>query len=305
VGGQPASAQSDPETLLDHSTPARAEIALTRNSYGLYTIDVDVGRSVLFSGDPQADPVPFIVDTAANTSAVPRLIAEQLVREQDITLDRIGHGFTGVFETGLILVDQINFGLGPRRVEIAVIDEHYGSVLSSAGLLGENAFNGETVTLDFPGERLLHAAGSTIENVGPLRLENGVIVGEARLRGQAEPLRVIIDTGATESVLNPAAFGGRRSSERPQSIRAEGVDGQDQRVRRATRRMFPGLQVGELCIGLFTISVLDVYVFEHLGWAEQPAMLIGMDLLEHSLITIDYRTGAVRLEGTGEYGCST
>ena len=35
-------------------------IPMQRNSYGLYTLETHVGRSVLFSGNPDADPVPFI-----------------------------------------------------------------------------------------------------------------------------------------------------------------------------------------------------------------------------------------------------
>ncbi|HCR66480.1 MAG TPA: hypothetical protein DIW38_08205, partial [Oceanicaulis sp.] len=77
----------------------QSSIPMQRNSFGLYTLETHVGRSVLFSGNPDADPVPFIIDTGASHTAAPRLIAQQLADQQVITLDQVAHGITGQFDT--------------------------------------------------------------------------------------------------------------------------------------------------------------------------------------------------------------
>ena len=86
----------------------QSSIPMQRNSYGLYTLETHVGRSVLFSGNPDADPVPFIIDTGASHTAAPRLIAQQLADQQVITLDQVAHGITGQFDTDLIFVEHLD-----------------------------------------------------------------------------------------------------------------------------------------------------------------------------------------------------
>jgi hypothetical protein len=37
-------------------------------------------------------------------------------------------------------------------------------------------------------------------------------------------------------------------------------------------------------------------MFRALGWRDRPAMVLGLDLLQHAIITIDGPSGAIRLD---------
>lgn len=282
--------------------PVRHSVPLQVNTYGLYTVETGVGRQVLFSGNPNADPVPFIVDTGASHTAVPRMIAMQLVDQDLITLDQTGHSLTGRFDTNLVFVDHLDFGLGARMVEVAVFEEAYGSVMSTAGLLGTNAFDHETLQIDFPARRLNVLSGPLTTGSADLTVLNGLIIGEARIRGIDEPVRVLVDTGATASLANSALVRARGGPTRSNARVVAGISGSE--IEAETRKLLSRFQLDDLCVGLFEITVSDVYAFESLGWGDEPALILGMDILKDGVLTIDHHNGLIRLEGRGQAACS-
>lgn len=291
-------------SLAAASAPPLASIPLTENIFDLYTLETNVGRSVLFSGNPEADPVPFIVDTGANHTAVPRLIAEQLIAQQDISFDQIAHGMTGQFDTDLFFVDQLNFGLGPRTVEVAIFTEAYGAVMSAAGLLGANAFTNEIIELDFPGRSLNLLPASTEVTPGDLRLTEGLVMGQATLRGVEQPIHILIDTGATVSLVNSALLRAKNARSSAQEIiRVEGVSGGEE-TPGELRRVFSRLQVDTFCIDLYQVTVADVYAFDVHGWMNEPAMILGMDVLRDGRLTLDYGRDRVMLSGQDNTACT-
>ena len=281
---------------IDHHVPMQI------NTYGLYTVDVNVGRQVMFSGDPNAEPIPFIIDTGASHTAVPRLIAQQLVDQALITLDRTGHGMTGPFDTNLVFVDQLDFGLGARETEVAVFDEAYGSVMSAAGLLGSSAFDGDFIQLNFPRQTLYSLSGRFTQGSPDLRLQDGLIIGAASIRGVEGPVHVILDTGATASLANTALADARGGPVRVRESVVFGVSGAETQAE--TRKLFSRFRLDNLCLNLFEIAVSDVYAFEHQGWSDQPAIILGMDALHKAVITLDHETGHVSLEGVDNQSCS-
>lgn len=277
------------------------EVPLHINRYGLYTVDVNVGRQVLFSGDPEAEPIPFIIDTGASHTAVPRLIAQQLVDRELITLDLVGHGMTGQFDTDLVFIDQLDFGLGPRNAEVAIFEEAYGSVMSAAGLLGSNVFEGDVIQLDFPRQSLSRLSGRFAQGSPDLRLYDGLIVGTASIRGIDGPVHVIVDTGATASLANTALAHARGGNVRTTETVVWGVSGAESRSE--SRKLLSRFRLDNFCIDLFEITVTDVYVFDHHGWSDQPAMVLGMDVLNNAVITVDHQTGHVAIEGVENHSC--
>ena len=280
----------------------QTSIPMEKNAYGLFTVQTHVGRSVLFSGDPEADPVPFIIDTGASHTAAPRLIAQQLADQQVITLDQVGHGVTGQFDTDLIFVERLDFGLGPRVIEVAVFEEAFGSVMSAAGLLGANAFKNEIIRLDFPRRRLELLPGRLTLSSDVLSVENGLVTGVGHVRGVDTPVRVLVDTGANASIVNTAFLSARDRRRLSATSEIGGVSGGSQ-APGEVRRMFSRLRVDDLCIGLFQITVSDVYAFDYHGWSDQPAIILGMDVLQHAVISIDHGSGGVALQGFDEMAC--
>jgi len=279
------------------------DIPLRRNSYELFTVNVSLGRQFLFSGNPNADPLPFIFDTGANKTAVPRLIASQLIDEDELEFDRVGHGMTEQFLTDLFFVDQLNFGWGDRSVDIAVIEESYGSILSAAGILGSNAFQSETLIVDFPGQKLMAAPDLTVRSDLRLDPNTRLILGEVRIRGIDAPVQVMIDTGSEVSLVNSALADLRRGPSRAADVTVSSVtDNSD--VQAEERRVFGGLELGNLCMGAFWVTVLDAYVFQARGWQDQPAMVLGMDALKHTRLSINYDSGAVAVDAISDHVCA-
>lgn len=286
-----------------HDADVERHVPMHINTYGLYTVDVNVGRQVLFSGDPDAEPIPFIVDTGASHTAVPRLIAQQLVDRELISLDQVGHGMTGQFDTSLVFIDQLDFGLGARNAEIAIFEEAYGSVMSAAGLLGSNVFEGELIQIDFPRRSLSLLPGRFVEGSPDLRLYDGLIFGTASIRGVDSPVQVIVDTGATASLANTALAHARGGALRTNEIVVWGVSGAE--VHSESRKLLSRFRLDNLCIDLFEITVTDIYAFDHHGWSDRPAMILGMDVLENAVITIDHQTGHVAIDGMDTQSCNS
>lgn len=282
---------------------ALAVIPMRPNRNNYYTVDVSFGRSVQFLGNPAANPVPFIVDTGANRTAIPRLIASQLMAGGQIRFDQTGHAVTGTFDTGLLIIDRLDFGLGPREIEVAVLEEQLDSAMSAAGILGSNAFRDEVIVLDYPAAELRLLSASPPRTEMPLRLEEGLIVGEGRIRGVRTPVRVFVDTGANASIVNSALVRAQQTARLGYYV-AE-ISGVSSRVvsRGEFRRLFGGLQVDRLCSGSFQITVSDVYFFDQMGTMDEPAILLGMDVLRNARITIDYGSGSARIEGIDTWRC--
>lgn len=291
-----------PATTAGGAQEALVTIPMQRDRDNRYTIDVSLGRTVTFLRNPEVDRLPFIVDTGANQTGVPRLIAYQLVTERDIIFDQTGHAVTGPFDTSLFVIDHLDFGLGPRQVEVAVFPEHEETVLRAAGILGSNAFRDETIVLDYPAEelRLIPRTASMAEM--PLYFEDGLIVGEGRIRGVGEPVRVFVDTGANASIVNTALVRHHRAARLGIPINIGGVA---TRIveRGELRHLFGGLQISELCTGSFLITVSDIYFFDRLGLVDEPAILLGMDVLRNARMTIDYGSQSARIEGVDRWSC--
>ncbi len=281
---------------------ALVTIPMQRGRDNLYTIEVSLGRTVSFLGDPEVDRLPFIVDTGANQTGVPRLIANQLITDRDIIFDQTGHAVTGPFDTGLFVIDRLDFGLGPRAVEVAVFREHEETVFSAAGILGSNAFRDEIIVLDYPALelRLMPQTASMADMT--LHFEDGLIAGEGRIRGVPGPVRVFVDTGANASIVNTALVRHHRAARLGIATNIGGVSSRIV-TRGELRRLFGGIQISELCTGSFQITVSDVYFFDRLGLIDEPAILLGMDVLRQARITIDYGSQSARIEGVDRWSC--
>jgi hypothetical protein len=110
----------------------------------------------------------------------------------------------------LFFHDELNFGLGSRELDIVVLYESSGSILGTAGILGMNAFQDETIVLDFP-ESELYASDDSVRRDLTIHPTLGVIRGEAHFRGFEDPIPVMIDTGSPFTVVNTALGGTRRA----------------------------------------------------------------------------------------------
>jgi len=242
-------------------------------------------------------PFHFIVDTAANRSAISARLAAQL----GLPVAGAGevHAMGGPFTAPMAQVRTLRAGvIQSSDIEMPVIaDDALGS---ADGLLGVEDMAGRQLTMDFENERILieHARQpvsrrdwSTVE---ARRRFGNLIVAQARIEGV--PVRVVIDTGAQASIANTAL--------RDELVRLGRARTDPARIRTLTvggpivldQLMFiPRLTIGgAVDVSNVTAGVGDPYVFTLWELHDEPALLLGMDVLGQSrAMVIDYERNRV------------
>ncbi len=113
------------------------------------------------------------------------------------------------------------------------------------------------------------------------------------VRGEA-----LNDTGAERSFVNRAYA--RRAKAVPDEYDQERMQGSDLSTKTAHLHTFRNFQVGNFQIPRTRIPVLRSDLFEELGHAETPMMVMGMDFLKHFRVQIDRKRKRITLVHTPE-----
>jgi hypothetical protein len=269
---------------------------------GHYSITVDLGEPVRFRGylEP-VDRVPFIFDTATTHTAVAEPVAAQLGYQRDASRYRRADSMTGAFDTEYFTLSGFDFGAGSRAVNAIVLFDDQTRAFHAAGLVGADAIGAGGYSLDLPAAQLRLTEGGPLR--GDLRLSpERLMLGEARVGGVSTPIKIMIDTGATASLGNMALARAARGGRSAQTTQVEGVSSSETVVS-YERKLVAGLEVGDLCMGWFYVSVADVHAFDVRGWADEPALIIGLDVLRHARIDVDRETGLVDISGLTDHEC--
>ena len=103
----------------------------------------------------------------------------------------------------------------------------------------------------------------------------------------------LLDTGATVSFVNPAFV--ERAKGVHQGARTKPLRGSDLSNIDASYAKFSRFQIGEFRVNQAEFPVVETDLFKGLGFADQPVMVLGMDLLQQFRLQIDRRTETVIL----------
>ena len=103
----------------------------------------------------------------------------------------------------------------------------------------------------------------------------------------------LIDTGAERSFVNRAYA--RRAKAIPDEFEQEQMKGSDLSTKTAHLHTFRKFQVGDFHIPKSRIPVLRTDLFEELGYADTPMMVMGMDFLKHFRVQIDRKRKRITL----------
>lgn len=237
-------------------------------------------------------PFAFMVDTAATAS----VISSDLVQPLGLaSMGPVGmHTLVGREVVPTVRAERMQSGrLDARDVRLAV-----GQRLAMAGLdglLGCDLLVEQKLILNFTGEQRARIVRSSPP---PRGFHEGatpgiplVVTGERRFGNLLmipaqlgrSPVVAIIDSGAEGTILNRAASRAARAT--PLTPR----DGQDvRRVQSPTGEVtwgqamtVPSLNFAGLAIINLAVAVGDFHSFRIWGLEDQPAMLIGLDVLRH------------------------
>ena len=275
-------AQFDP-TLAVGGQDVKAKKIETRLS-----VDVHVNGS---------GPYRFIVDSGADTSVVGLDIARRL--ELPLGTPAILNGMTSRDTVDRVKVAELKLGPSTiRDLELPALREYD---VGGDGIIGIDALTSKRLLMDFE-KKMIKVEDASVPYH---KLPGEIVVTARRKRGQlilthvraaGVPLDAVIDTGTEITIGNLALRDLLIRGNRDKFIEVPviGVTGVTQKLQVA--------RIGELQLGPITISDVpmafaDVPPFKLFGLADEPALLLGTDLLESfRRISLDFKARKVRFQ---------
>ncbi len=261
-------------------------------------LDAEQHRSRMFVavGVNGQGPFRFLVDSGADRSVIGAALAQrlQLPPGEPVNLQ----GMAGASRVDTVIVDKLQLGSNAARAVTApALPERF---LGAQGLIGIDALAEARLMVDFDAK--------TVTVADPRKPEPGLpgeIVVTAHLRrGQliltqasvaSSKVYAVIDTGAEitmgNSALQAKVFRGRHPPPL-QPITLISVTGQSII---ANLIILPELRIGNITFSNVPVAFVDAPPFRLFGLAQQPALLLGTDVLQSfRRISLDFRARKVR-----------
>jgi len=242
-------------------------------------------------------PYRFIVDSGADTSVVGLKIARAL--ELPLGRPAILNGMTSRDIVDRVKVAELT--LGPTTVRDLELPALREEDVGGEGMIGIDALVQQRLMMDFE-KRLIRVEDARVR----YRPQPGEIVVTARrhrgqlilthVRAAGLPLDAVIDTGTQVTIGNLALRDKLIKGNRDKfvTIPVIGVTG----VRAELQMAKIGeLQIGPIVISDVPIAFADVPPFKLFGLADQPALLLGTDLLEvFRRVSLDFKARKARFQ---------
>lgn len=244
-------------------------------------------------------PFRFIIDTAAtSTTVLPAFEARMpnLKSEGEQQLNGAG----GEMRIDRVRLDRLETAgrefdrLSAFRLPPSPIDE-----LGVDGVLGADVLAGHVLEIDVPRRFwALHPAGWEPGSAAPVAripftLDDGLAPRFAVLV-DGTSIDAILDTGARGTILNWAAAEAIGiAQDDPALIRKGEVRGVTAHTVRNASYRFDRLEIGAVTVDDPELHIADLPIFQVLGAADSPAMILGIDQLSRHRIIVDYAAGVL------------
>jgi predicted aspartyl protease len=239
-------------------------------------------------------PYTFLVDTGANASVISSDLAATLNLPSGAPVNL--HSIAGVERVQSVSIDNVSVGSRERRnMQMSVIA---GRHLKAQGVLGMDWMGSQGLTLDFAEKEMrigASAPGAEQRSVSvPVRTRrSGLSLIDARI-GSARAL-TFLDTGSTTTVGNMAlmrmAVAQGQTGRDLTEIELTSLTGQTLAGRLV---ILDSLTLGKMMLRHVPVVFGPVHTFEYWGLADEPALLIGVDVLRaFKSVTLDYHRKAV------------
>ena len=257
-------------------------------------VDTRLNVEVLVNG---VGPYRFVVDSGADTSVVGLRIARDL--QLPLGTPAILNATTSRNLVDRVLVQQLTLGSSTvSNLELPALRE---SDVGGDGLIGIDALAKQRLMLDFEKHLI------KIEDAAkPPKFDRNDIVIIARrqhgqliltqVRASGYPLDAVIDTGSEITIGNTALRDKlvRRHRAKLETVEATGVTGVSMKLQIAR---IDELQLGPVLLRDVPIAFADVPPFKLFGLADQPALLLGTDILESfKRVSLDFKARKVRFQ---------
>ncbi|HEU4517481.1 MAG TPA: retropepsin-like aspartic protease [Steroidobacteraceae bacterium] len=239
-------------------------------------------------------PFRLVLDTGASHSALTPGLAQALGITLDASSTVTLRGATGTATVPMVPVRTLEVGellLEPRR--LPVIPDALGG---AEGVLGMDGLANKRIHIDFRRDNITimrskNERATTGYTTIPVKFLRGrLLVVEGFIGGV--PVKAIIDTGGQATLGNEALRAALAERRRRQALAAkpDDVTGATLDVQVGNRVDTPALAIGEIMVRNPAMTFADFAIFEHWKMKDEPAMLIGMDVLGLlDTLIIDYR----------------
>ncbi|MEA3079164.1 MAG: hypothetical protein QOF05_572 [Sphingomonadales bacterium] len=242
-------------------------------------------------------PYRFVVDSGADTSVVGLRIAHDL--QLPLGTPAILNATTSRNIVDRVKVATLTVGVSTiTDLELPALRE---SDVGGDGLIGIDALTQQRLMMDFEANKV------RVEDARkPVKAQPGdIVVTARRMRGQLiltevhagnVALDAVIDTGSEVTIGNLALRNKllARRGTRFWTVQATGVTGVTVPLQMA---VISHLQLGPITLQDVPIAFADVPPFKMFGLADEPALLLGTDLLEtFRRISLDFRARKVRFQ---------
>jgi Aspartyl protease len=242
-------------------------------------------------------PFRMVLDTGANRSGVIASVAEKLHLTPDASSKLMLHGVTGSAAVSTIRVDSVL--VGDVLLKASVLPILPDALGGAEGILGGEGLVDRRVFIDFRNDLIIIARSHNQRAAPgyvtiPFEFERGRLLVVDAVVGNVHA-SAIIDTGGQVSVANRALRRAlsRRSARNPSVDQIEGVT---KEIQEGEGFLPPRITFGELEIRSSHMTFADMDIFKHWHLTDQPALLIGMDVIgQLDTMIIDYRRRELQL----------
>lgn len=242
-------------------------------------------------------PYRFIVDTGANRSVISQALAERMGLFPSGTGEV--HSVYGVSSAPLVNVDALQYGA--LRLGGASLPMLQGAILAGEhGLLGVDGMQGRRLLMDFERNCI-----EIVNSADARRLSGWTRVrGEMRfghlvvIRGAVGriPVSMFLDTGSNFTMANIALQNRLREQVRARASRRDPIRAftAGEPVVLDTALVLPRVDLGAIEANNIVAYVGDFHIFRLWNLTDEPALLLGMDVLSQTRgIAIDYERATV------------
>lgn len=285
---EPRAMEPLPPAVIDNTLAIGGEDIKARKIETRMTVEVMVNGK---------GPYRFLVDSGADTSVVGLGLARRL--ELPLGKPAILHATTASALVDRVKVDELI--LGPSTIRDLELPALREDDLGGDGMIGIDALVRQRLMMDFE-KRLIKAEDARI----PAKMMDGEIVVTARRRrGQliltqvvaaGLPVEAVVDTGSEITIGNMALRdklirGNRRKFLEVEAVGVTGVPAKLQLAR------IDELKLGSVTLRDVPMAFADVPPFTVFGLKDEPALLLGTDLLEtFRRVSLDFRARKVRFQ---------
>lgn len=244
-------------------------------------------------------PYRFLVDSGADRSVIGAALAAALALRPSGATVRM-HSIVGASSVRTVTIDRLRIGTSDiPGIHAPALPEAY---IGAQGLIGIDALAEQRLMLDFERKRV------TVEDARrPASSASGfdeIVVTARRRKGQLILTEVyvggvrtfaVIDTGAEVTMGNSALQArlfARRKAPNGQTVTLIDVTGAQMAANLLT---LPNIEIGRATLGNVPVAFADVAPFALFGLSNQPALLLGTDVLEtFRRVSLDFRRRKVR-----------